>query len=304
MAKVVYNGKVIKEQSVLTQRTKGEKIFFTIVFIVFMIQCISLFFPLIWVVLNSFKSFAEYRGGNTFSLPKVWEFSNYIKAFEQLEYGAGDRTISFAEMIFNTVYYVVICDTISAFTPLVTGYVFSKYNFKGKTLIFSIAIFAMMIPTVGTTASMIKILHYMQIYDTPIYVWITAAGGFGATFLVFSAYYKNVSWSYAEAAMIDGAGHYTIFFKIMLPQGMPLFWTYLIIGAIAGWNEYYSILLYLPNYPTIAAGLFNYKDKAYRKSGLPIFFAGLVYSVIPSIILFSCFSDKILVSLSIGGLKG
>ncbi len=304
MARVVYNGKVIKEQSVLTQRTKGEKIFFTIIFIVFLIQCISLFVPLLWVVLNSFKSFEEFRGGKTFALPEVWMFSNYLEAFNQLDYNAGDRETSFLVMILNTIYYVVICDTISAFTPLVTGYVFSKYQFKGKGLIFALAIFSMMIPTVGTTASMMRILHWLNVYDTPFYVWLTAAGGFGATFLVFSSYYKNVSWSYAEAAMIDGAGHYTIFFKIMLPQGMPLFWTYIIIGAIAGWNEYYSILLYLPNYPTIAAGLFNYKDKAYRASGMPIFFAGLVYSMIPSIILFSCFSDKILVSLSIGGLKG
>jgi len=169
---------------------------------------------------------------------------------------------------------------------------------------FSIAIISMTIPIVGATASYMKIIAFLNLYNTPFYTIVTSLGGFGGSFLVYYGFYKSVSWSYAEATMIDGGGPYTIFFKIMLPQSVPIILTYFITGAIANWNEYQTMILYLPDYPTLASGLFEYQANSIRMADYPVYFAGLIISMVPTLLLFGIFSDKIMTSISIGGLKG
>ncbi len=285
---------------ILTHKTFGEKILYTIMFFVFLIQSITLIIPVLWIIMSSFKGALEYMGGYAFALPKKWLFSNYSLAFEVLNVGDTD----FFGMVFNSLWYTGITTFLGVFMPAMTGYVMAKYKFPGKEIIFSVAIISMVIPIVGATASRMKIIAFLQIYDSPLYVIITALGGFGGSFLVYYGFFKALSWSYAEAIMIDGGGHFVIFFKVMLPQAAPMLLTYAITGAIGNWNEYQTMILYLPSFPTLASGLFEYKDNAVRAANFPVYFAGLILSVIPTISLFCVFSNRIMTSISIGGLKG
>lgn len=295
-----YKSKRIKETNVLNKRSRGEKVLFAVVFVIMCVHCLSLAFPVVWTFLSSLKTADEYNFGNVFSLPKELMFSNYVNAFETLN--AGDT--SFFGMIWNSIWYTAVCAPLSAFAPLVTGYVLSKYNFKAKAAIYTIAITSLTIPVVGTTASLLKIVHMLGIYDTPFYVVLTSLNGFSGTFIIYYGYYKNVSWSYAEAGMIDGASPFVVFFKIMLPQAMPIFWTFIITGVIACWNEYYVMIMYMPSYPSISSGLYAFQANTGHEFPYPTYFAGLVISMIPSIVLFAVFADKIMTSVSIGGLKG
>lgn len=285
---------------ILTRKTRGEKILYTIMFFVFLIQSASLVVPVIWMIVSSFKGALEYMGGYAFDLPEKWLFSNYSKAFEVLNVG----NTNFFGMIFNSLWYTGIATALGVFVPAATGYVMAKYKFPGKEIIFSVAIISMVIPIVGATASRMKIISMLGINDSPLYVIITSLGGFGGSFLVYYGFFKALSWSYAEAVMIDGGGHFIIFLKVMLPQAAPMLLTYAITGAIGNWNEYQTMILYLPSYPTLASGLFEYKDNAVRAANFPVYFAGLILSVIPTITLFCIFSNRIMTSISIGGLKG
>ena len=286
--------------NVLTRKTTGEKILYTIMFIVFLTQSLTLIAPVLWMIVSSFKGALEYMGGSAFALPEKWLFSNYREAFRVLNL----EDASVFDMIFNSLWYTAISTALGVFMPALTGYVMAKYNFPGKQFIFSVAIVSMIIPIVGATASRMKIIAGMGIYDSPLYVIVTFLGGFGGSFLVYYGFFKALSWSYAEAVMIDGGGHFTIFFKVMLPQAAPILLTYAITGAIGNWNEYQTMILFLPSYPTIASGLFEYKDNAVRAANFPVYFAGLILSVIPTITLFCIFSNRIMTSISIGGLKG
>ena len=279
-----------KGDGILTQKTTGEKILYVIVFFIFLIQSITLIFPVLWMIMSSFKGALEYMGGAAFALPEKWLFSNYSLAFKVLNVG----DTNFFGMIFNSLWYTGITTFLGVFMPAMTGYVMAKYKFPGKEVIFSIAIISMVIPIVGATASRMKIIAMLYIYDSPLYVIVTSLGGFGGSFLVY----------YAEAIMMDGGGHFVIFFKVMLPQAAPMLLTYAITGAIGNWNEYQTMILYLPSFPTLASGLFEYKDNAVRQANFPVYFAGLILSVIPTIALFCVFSNRIMTSISIGGLKG
>ena len=187
-----------------------------------------------------------------------------------------------------------------------TGYVIAKYEFKGRNVIYAIAIFCMTIPIIGTTSSMLKLVNsdFLPIYNTPFYVLLTSLGGFGFNFMVMHAFFKNVSWNYVEAVLIDGGGHYTAFFKVMLPQAHSSIVTLVILALIGSWNDYSTPMMFLPDYPTVASGIYTITKSNQRSDNMPKLFAGLVLSFIPVLILFSIFSDRIMKNFSIGGLKG
>ena len=291
-----------KQWSILSSRSAGEKVLFGIVLAIFVVYSLSLIFPVVWMLMTSFKEgTVEYFSTSPFSLPEVFMFDNYLKAFQMLN--AGDT--GFFGMILNSLWYTLLVTAIGAFMPAVTGYVMSKYDFKAKAFIITVAICSMVIPIVGNTASYMNVISFLGLYDTPLYAVVTSMGGFGGSFLVYYGFFKSVSSAYMEAAKIDGANPFVIFFKIMLPQGVPIIMTYAITGAIGSWNEYNTMILYMPSYPTLASGLFEYESVAiYQGINVPVYYAGLIISMIPTIALFAVFSDKIMTSISIGGLKG
>jgi hypothetical protein len=104
--------------------------------------------------------------------------------------------------------------------------------------------------------------------------------------------------------LIDGGGHYTAFFKVMLPQAHSSIVTLVILALIGSWNDYSTPMMFLPDYPTVASGIYTITKSNQRSDNMPKLFAGLVLSFIPVLILFSIFSDRIMKNFSIGGLKG
>jgi raffinose/stachyose/melibiose transport system permease protein/N-acetylglucosamine transport system permease protein len=296
--------KVKDEASILTKRTKGEKILYGIVFAMFSLYALTLIAPLLFMIVNSLQGQLEYMR-NPMTLPATLHFENYLKAFTGMKMvDSVGREIYLLEMIFNSIWYCGVTIFGSVLMSSFTGYALSKYEFKTKAVIYTLAIFSMTIPVVGTTGSMFKLVCDLKIYNTPFYAIFYSLGGFGFNFLVMYGFFKNVSWSYAEAVFIDGGGHFTVFFKIMLPQASMSILTLAIVAFIGVWNDYMTVLLYLPDYPTLAAGLYRIKLSFTRYADFPSYYAGLVIATVPVIIVFSCFSDTIMNNFSVGGLKG
>ena len=162
----------------------------------------------------------------------------------------------------------------------------------------------MTIPIIGSTGSMFKLCIDMGIYNTPLYIPLTSFGGFGFNFLILYGFFCNLSWTYAEAVFIDGGGHSTAFFKIMLPQAWPPILTLAIMSFIGAWNDYMTTLLYMPDFPTLASGIYRIQKSMTRSGNYPQYFAGLMVSVVPVIVLYASFSDMIMENFTVGGLKG
>ncbi len=297
--------KKIKERSILTSRSSADKVIFAIVFAIFLIHSITTFMPIGWMITSSFKSLAMWDNFNVskFALPDVWEFQNYAEAFTIIQ---ADGT-NFVLMFLNTIYWTVTTTAFNVFMPTMTAYVLSRYKFPGREALYTIFITSMLIPIVGTSGAAIRFFGDLGAYDTLLFPIIASMGnGVSGSLLVYYGYFKSISESYSEAARVDGAGHYTIFFRIILPQALPLILTYTVTGCIGKWNDYMSILLYMPSYPTLASGLYTFEALIVRLTGgdFPVYFAGLIISSIPPIVLFAIMSDKIMTSISVGGLKG
>lgn len=292
------------ESSILYRRSKGEKVIYIIVFIIFALYALTLIFPFLWLLVNSFQNKIMYQinmsDGNAFALPKRWEIGNYIYAFKELSYNGSN----IFNMFFNSIWYTALHIGGGILMSSFTGYCLSKYKFKLKNLMHAVIIFSMTIPIVGTTGAAFKLMSDLNIYNTPFYVLFTSLSGIGLNFLIMYGFFKNIPWSYAEAAFIDGASHFTVFFKIMLPMAKPIIFTLSIMSGITYWNEYMNVLLYLPDYPTIASGLFSVSRTLPRLGNTPAYFAALVISLLPVLIIFSLFSDVIMKNFTVGGLKG
>lgn len=294
----------------LKQRSKSAKIVFAIVFVVFMLYAITLVYPFVILFINSLKDGVEYlndlNAQNILKKPDKWLFGNYKDAFTSLRlidsYG---QEIGMFQMFINSLMFAGIASFAPAACSTLTAYALSKFEFKLKPVLYTISIITLTIPIVSNTAPMLSLTNEMGIYNTWAYVFLVNFGGFGFNFLVLNGFFKNISWSYAEAAMIDGAGQWRVFLSVMLPQAIPAIVSLVVMQFIASWNDYNTILLFMPDFPTLSAGLYRVELNITRlENGYPVFFAGILISVLPILVLFITFFDTIMKNVSVGGLKG
>lgn len=292
------------EGAFLARRSGGERAVFIVAFIILAVYSVSLLLPLLWMLMNSFKDGTEYAmdvvAATTLRFPEAWKFSNYANVFAEITY----NNVNFFGMLGDSIYFIVVGSGLELFFTTAVSYVISKYKFKGRNFIYSVAIFAMTMPIIGNMASGIKLRAALGIYDNLLAVFFTAgAGAFGFNFLMLYAFFKSVPWSYAEAVFIDGGNHFTVFFRIMLPLAMPMVTTLFILSAIAGWNDYTTPMLYFPSFPNVAMGLYM-ASQTLTRGDMSTYYAALAITTVPVVALFAGFSDKIMKNYSIGGLKG
>ena len=120
---------------ILIKRSPQEKIIFGVVFVLFAIYAATLIFPFLWVLVKSLEDPIFYDVNiminGPFGIPEKWVFQNYVDAFTKMKY----NEVNFFGMIINSIIYIGLGITWAQFWPIATGYVFSKYTFKGKELI-------------------------------------------------------------------------------------------------------------------------------------------------------------------------
>lgn len=284
-------------------RIGTQHISFIISYLFFSLYAISMILSFLILISYSFenKIIYEINLGQPFKLPQKLVLDNYVFAFNELQF----RGTSFFGMIGNSLWYTTIAIIGPVFMNTCVGYAVSKYKFKARGLYYGAIIFSMTIPIIGTTGAMFKLISDLNLYDTgPLFHIILNLGAGGMGFLVMYAYFKNISWEYAEAAFIDGAGHFMVFFSIMIPMATPAMGALAILGGIGAWNAYMEVLLFLPSWPTLASGLYGLSRVLPRLGNTPAYYAALVIACIPILLIFTVFSNKIMQNFSVGGLKG
>lgn len=306
--KVYIDGKKIKvprdNQTVLTKRKGVERVIFGTVCVFFTIYALALLYPLFYLIVNSLEDTILYSmkemQGKALELPKKLHFSNYVKVFSELNY----EDVNFFEMLFNTLFYTFIPTAYGLLWPTLNGYVFAKFNFKAKGVLYAIAITCMTLPIMGTGGAAFKLRLDLGMYDNRWAFIIGATGSFDSRWLILLGIFKGIPWSYAEAVYIDGGNDFTVFFRIMLPQALPAIAVLYITAAENAWNDYASMLLYHPSDLTLATGLYYISSQLQRTGGHTIYYAGLVLSALPFVIIYMFSCESMMKNVSIGGLKG
>ena len=225
-------------------------------------------------------------------------FKNYIFAFEKLQ----ETNYSYFFMLFNSIWYSIGGTMITLIVASCSTYVIAKYKNAYTKTIFNICLFTMIFPVVGAAPSLYKLYYSLGIAQTP---FILLSGFNCLCNRIMYAYFSSLSWTYAEAAFIDGASDFQVFYKIMLPMAIPSISVLFVSGVIGMWNDYSTPMLYLDeSYPTLASGLFTYEKLMQYDANQPVYFAGVVLAMIPPIILYSAMQETIMTKVYFGGLKG
>ena len=268
-----------------------------VMFIVLVVYAATLFGVLVWAFLTSLKDRIEYIR-DAVALPKDWLFSNYIRTFRELSAGGKNIFVMFG----NSLWLSVLPPTINLFTAAMASYAMAHYKFPGRGLIWAIMIFMMTLPIMGNSAAVYKMYLRLGMYNSPL-IFLRNITGLGGSLMLIAAF-TGISKTYAEAAFLDGAGHFTVFFRIMLPQAMGVILALWTMSFITSWNDYMTPIMYLPDYTPITTGLYIYQKETERVLDVPILFAGSLMVLIVPVVMFACFQDKFM-SLSFGGgIKG
>lgn len=282
-----------------------------ICFIILFLYCLLFFTALIWGLVTSVKTRIDYAS-NIIGFPTAgWQFVNYSRAFENFFYeittANGKLTYYYFDMLINSILYAVGCTFFATMVPCLVAYATSKYKFRLNKYINGAVIFAMAVPIVGALPSEIRVAQALGFYDKLVGMWLMKANFLGMYYLIFQANFKAISWEYAESVFIDGGGHYTVLFRIMLPLSKTTIWVIAMLLFITFWNDYQTPLMFLPSMPTAAMGLFKFRFMNISQAnfgGVPMQMTGCIILMLPMLILFIFIKDKMMGNLTVGGLKG
>lgn len=285
-----------KNKSIVGKRTK---IVFFIVSIIFFLYAIGLLYPIFYAFVVALKENGRAYMRDPIGISFPLYFENFIEAFNALTLGE----TTFPRMIFNSLWYSAGTTVMSLAASTCTAYVVSKYKFKARNFIYSAVIVVMMIPIYGALPATYRLYTQLGMIDSPLLL-LASFGGFGSSFLYIYAFCKSLSWSYAEAAFVDGASNMQVFLKVMFPMLRPPLAALAVMGFVGSWNDYSGPMLYLPNMPVLASGLFTYEFNMTYTANQPIYFAGAILAIIPAVLLYAIFQNTIMTHVYIGGLKG
>ena len=278
------------------KRLTKRRVKYLIIGLLIFLFALTMLMPVYYMVINSLKRTDDFLEHSGWAFPTKLYFKNYSDVLKT------SGSISFSRMLLNSVIFTFMSASISTLCATLVAYVLARYNFRGRGLLVSIGVGALFIPDLGSGSTTYKLLLDTGLMDTwgILIMYFTP---FGMTFLVMYSMFKTVAKDYAEAAEIDGAGEFTIFYKVCLPLGIGMLTAMGVINIINSWNDYYTPYMYLPSLRTLSVGL---QELALSISQFkrPTLFAGMVIGMAPVLILFIALHKTIINSVAFGGIKG
>ncbi len=292
----------LKKSKALSRKSASEIVVYCIVSLIFLFFAFTYLYILFFVGINGLKSHND-ATLHPFALPQKWKFANYFDVFKELTVYKGTvNEAGFFKMLFNSLYFSLIGSFLSMMFTAMAAYVTSKYKFKGSFIFYPLALLIMTIPLYGSSGALYKLYYNWGMINSYAQV-LLSWGGFNMQYLFFYAAFSNLSNAYAEAAQVDGAGDYTIYFKIMFPQILNIFGALFVLAWVADWNNYSSVLVYLPKIPTLAGGIYLFQVKAQSIVRQDYLYAAYFIVSIPPLLLFAFFNKAFTSNISLGGVK-
>ena len=288
---------VKKQRSAKSKRLVNN----TIVHIVLAILAIVWVFPIVWVILTSFR--AE-RGSyvSTF-LPQGYTLANYTRLFT-------DTTLlNFPKMFGNTLLIAICSCVLSTFYVLSVSYCLSRLRFKMRKPYMNMAMILGLFPSFMSMVAVYFILKALGLSEGGLIrlaLILCYSGGAGLGFQIAKGFFDTIPLAIDEAALIDGCTRWQIFTKMILPLSKPMI-VYTVLTAFTGpWVDFiFAKVIWRANadYYTVAIGLWKMLEKEYIDSWYTSFAAGAVLISIPIAALF-LFLQRYYVDGMSGAVKG
>ncbi len=250
-------------------------------------------FPMLWFLLSSLKPGSELFSYPLHFLPQHWTFSGYVTAW---------RRFNFARYFWNTSVVAVITTILTVIVSAATGYAFAKFHSWWLKAFFVGILITTMLPTEVIMPSTFRVILDLGLYNTLAGIILPSVMTATGTFM-FRQYFSTVPTELLEAARIDGAGEFKIFWQIMFPLARPIAATLAIFSFHWRWNDYIWPLIVLndPSKYTLQVALRSIVGA--DNINWSVLLSASVISLIPMVVLFAVFSRQIMNANMNSGLK-
>ncbi len=276
----------------------GRVALYALVFIL----CIFFGFPLFWTVSSSFKTAAEMLTFPPPWLPAVPQWDNYVRLI-------AIPRIPVTTWAWNSTIIVVLATLGTLITSSMVAYSFARFEYRGRNLLFMITLATLMLPEQVTLIPQFVLFYNFGWINTLLPLWVPAwFGGSGFAIFLMRQFMMTLPRELDEAALIDGAGFFRIFWSILLPLCKPALATLAIIEIIGNWSDFLRPLIYLnsPEKFTVSVGLrfFNTSPDVGGEPMQHLIMAACVLSMIPVIIIFFLGQRFFVQGIVMSGIKG
>lgn len=252
-------------------------------------------YPILWVFASSFKSRMDIMN-SPLKLPTQLFLNGYAEVF---------RTTPVLTYFKNS---LIVASTSTIFSVIIVAlaaYVVARFDFRLKSAIVAMFASTMFIPTIAISYPIFRMIKSLGLYDTKTGLILTYMSfNIAVSFFVIRSYILSIPKDLDEAALIDGAGYGTIFFRIILPIARPGIVSAAIITFLGNWNDFYYALLLTGGDRSRTMPVMVYNFTSSFRGNLCAMFASMVISMLPTILLFSLTSEQIVKSMSDGAVKG
>lgn len=257
---------------------------------------IALALPLVWLVSTSLKT-----GAQTFVMPPIWipnpfVWENYPEAF---------RAVPFDKYFWNTAQIVTFATIGTLLTASMAAFAFARLRFPYREQIFLLVLSTIMLPSIVTLIPTFIVFRWLKWINTllPLIVPLWMGGGAFNVFL-FRQFFMTIPYELDEAARIDGASNYRIYWSIILPLSKPVVATIAVFSFIHHWNDFFQPLIYLQNPQkwTMAIGLLGFKDL--YSTSWNLMMAASTAMLIPLLVLFFFAQRYFVGGIQMSGLAG
>ncbi len=266
--------------------------------------CIYYLTPLYVMLINSFKPLGEITSGGMVALPQDWTSEPWQKAWSEAQVGV--EATGLRPYFINSFLMVIPAVAITTILGALNGYVLTKWSFRGSTLIFGFILFGCFIPFQVVLIPMARTLGLLGLAGSvPGLVFVHVVYGISFSTLYFRNYYTSFPTELVRAAQIDGAGFFTIFWRIMLPSSGPIavvcviwlftnIWNDFLFGASFSDFDSQPMTVALNNLVQSSTGVKEYN----------VHFAGAIIAALPTLLVYVVAGRFFVRGLMSGSVKG
>ncbi|MGN7358400.1 carbohydrate ABC transporter permease [Paenibacillus sp. SAF-054] len=260
------------------------------------IAAVIFLYPLLYSFFSSLKDNVEIYNNSVFSMPDVWRWNNYRMALV-------DAKISRA--ILNSFIYAIPGTALCLVLSLMVAFVLSRYSLKLNAFLYNYFAIGLMIPVFSLMIPISKIIGALHLFNSyPLMIVLYGVFEMPLAIFLITGYMKGISKELDESAIIDGCGPIRMLFRIIAPLTMPAVSTAGILSFFDIYNDlvWNVILVSDQNMNNISMALMSFVGQQ-GSSQLGPTFAGIMLTIVPTIIVYLLFQEKVEKGLSAGAVK-
>ena len=275
-----------------------------VLYLVLLLFVLFYLLPLYVMLANAFKPLEEIRAGGLLALPRDWSLEPWFTAWSGARIGV--EATGLKPFFLNSAIMVIAAVAISTLLGALNGYVLSKWRFRGASLIFGLMVFACFIPFQIVLIPMARILGMMGLAGTVSgLVLVHVIYGISFTTLFFRNYYSSFPDDLVRAAMIDGAGFFTLFRRILLPNSGPVIVVTVIWQFTNIWNDFlFGASFSDADSQPLTVALNNLVNSSTGVKEYNVHFASAILAAFPTLLVYILAGRYFVRGLLSGAVKG